>query len=271
MAVESFFRDRVYAISGGASGIGLATSKLLLKYGAKVSIGDINIPSDLLADLAGGDSPAGKTAENKHILLKKVDVRSRDDVDSWIAETVGKFGKLDGAANLAGTIPKDHNIGAIEDVDDEQWRFVFDVNVHGMMNCLRAQLKVIGKDAKGGQGEGGAVVNAGSGLSLQGREYTTAYTASKHAVLGMTRCVAKEVGKRGVRVNCVAPGFTNTPLMKQSMAISEGSASAEDFSTTALGRMAQPVEIADTIVYLLSDKASFVTGACVSVDGGWFC
>ncbi|KIW23219.1 uncharacterized protein PV07_11437 [Cladophialophora immunda] len=273
--MESFFRDRVYAISGGASGIGLATAKLLLKYGARVSVGDINVPDSLLADLAReiphtgtAEAQAEEAPEKKSILLRKVDVRSRDDVESWITETVERFGRLDGAANLAGTIPKDHNIGGIEDVDDEQWHFVFDVNVHGMMNCMRAQLKFIGKDGRHG---GGAVVNAGSGLSLQGREYTTAYTASKHAVLGMTRCVAKEVGKRGVRVNCVAPGFTDTPLMKQSMAISEGSESAEDFSSTALGRMAQPVEIADTIVYLLSDKASFVTGACISVDGGWFC
>ncbi|OAP63529.1 hypothetical protein AYL99_02756 [Fonsecaea erecta] len=281
MALESFFRDRVYAVSGGASGIGLATTQLLLKYGAKVSVGDINMPENLLADLAreiphttapATDTPAEAAEKSKYILLKKVDVRSREDVESWIAETVERFGTLDGAANLAGTIPQDHNIGGIEDVDDEQWRFVFDVNVHGMMNCLRAQLKYIGRDGKDGRRrEGGAVVTAGSGLSLEGREYTTAYTASKHAVLGMTRCVAKEVGKRGVRVNCVAPGFTNTPLMKQSMAISEGSASAEDFSSTALGRMAQPVEIADTIVYLLSDKATFVTGACISVDGGWHC
>ncbi|KIX98723.1 uncharacterized protein Z520_05184 [Fonsecaea multimorphosa CBS 102226] len=210
--MESFFKDRVYAISGGASGIGLATSKLLLKYGAKVSVGDINIPGNLLADLtreipyAGpNDHQAAEIVAKETILLRKVDVRSRSDVESWINETVEKFGKLDGAANLAGTIPKDHNIGGIEDVDDEQWHFVFDVNVHGMMNCMRAQLKFIGKDASDGRREGGAVVNAGSGLSLQGREYTTAYTASKHAVLGMTRCVAKEVGKRGVRVNCVAP------------------------------------------------------------------
>lgn len=102
---------------------------------------------------------------------------------------------------MAGTIPKDHNVGTIETISDDDWEFVFGVNVHGMMSCLRAELKYIGKDGR----EGGTVVNAGSGLSLEGAAGTCAYTASKHAVLGLTGCVAKEVGGRGVRVNCIAP------------------------------------------------------------------
>ena len=207
MALESFFKDRVYAISGGASGIGLATSKLLLKYGAKVSIGDVRFVNALSQEVAEEMRSSGVGGEpEERFLLHKIDVRSKDDAEKWIAETMSKFGRLDGAANLAGTIPRDHNVGGIEDIDDEQWRFVMDVNVYGVMNCMRAQLKYIG------QGEGAdksgrdfSIVNAGSGLSLQGRENTSAYTASKHAVLGLTRCVAKEVGKRGVRVNCIAP------------------------------------------------------------------
>lgn len=200
--MDAFFKDRVYAICGGASGIGLATSKALLRCGAKISVGDIRIPDTLFAELAKeatGISDFGKADD--YILLKKVDVRSRHDVESWIEETVTRFSGLDGAANLAGTIPKDHNVGTIETMDDDDWNFVFDVNVYGVMNCLRAQLKHIGRGSR----SGGSVVNAGSGLSLQGREFTSAYTSSKHAVLGLTRCVAKEVGPRGVRVNCIAP------------------------------------------------------------------
>ncbi len=207
MALESFFQGRVYAISGGASGIGLETVRLLLKYGAKVSVGDIRFPDTLSHEIAQIARESNiKQGINAHFDLHKVDVRSKEDVENWIDATIANFGRLDGAANLAGTIPKDHNIGGIEDVDDEQWRFVMDVNVYGVMNCLRAQLKYIGKGEGGDKsGRDFSIVNAGSGLSLQGREHTSAYTASKHAVLGLTRCVAKEVGKRGVRVNCIAP------------------------------------------------------------------
>ena len=201
--MEAFFVGRVYAISGGASGIGLATAKTLLRYGAKVSIADIRIPETLHARLAVVVADINENvAVDDVILLQTVDVRSREAVETWIDDTVYKFGALDGAANLAGTIPKDHNIGTIETQTDEDWDFVFSVNVYGVMNCLRAQLKYIGKDETR---KGGAVVNAGSGLSLVGRAGTGAYTASKHAVLGLTRCVAKEVGGRGVRVNCIAP------------------------------------------------------------------
>lgn len=202
--MESFFKDRVYAISGGASGIGLATTKALLRYGAKVSIADIRIPETLHDELSQIVMAVDENVSvDAVLLLQTVDVRSRDDVDTWIDDTVYKFGSLDGAANLAGTIPKDHNIGTIETQTDEDWEFVFGVNVYGVMNCLRAQMKYIGKGE--GAKTGGSVVNAGSGLSLQGRAGTSAYTASKHAVLGLTRCVAKEVGSRGVRVNCIAP------------------------------------------------------------------
>jgi NAD(P)-dependent dehydrogenase (short-subunit alcohol dehydrogenase family) len=221
MAYEAHFRGKVYAISGGASGIGLATAKLLLTYGAKVSIGDINIPSTLPDELSGSlHKDASSTLEDE-TLFTKVDVQSRSNIDAWISSTVEKFGKLDGAANLAGTIPKDHNIGTIEDIDDDEWEFIMNVNVSGIMRCMRAQLRHMGRgkapteagDDGGINGRGPwSIVNAGSGLSLLGREGTCAYTTSKHAVLGLTRCVAKEVGKRGVRVNCVAPYVLPLPV-----------------------------------------------------------
>jgi len=201
--MEAFFVGRVYAVSGGASGIGLATVIALLRYGARVSVADIRIPETLQSELSVVAAAVNEEVKiDDVLLLQTVDVRSRDTVDTWIDDTVYKFGALDGAANLAGTIPKDQNVGTIETQSDEDWELVFGVNVYGVMNCLRAQMKYIGKDESR---KGGSVVNAGSGLSLEGRAGTSAYTASKHAVLGLTRCVAKEVGPRGVRVNCIAP------------------------------------------------------------------
>jgi len=186
----SSFQDKVYAITGGASGIGLATVRLLVSRGAKVSIADVQ--DDLLKKVSDEVTAAGGD-----ILVRHVDVRRRHQVDGWIAETVQKFGRLDGAANLAGVIPKSHNVARIEEQSDEEWEYVFAVNVTGVMSCMRAEIPHLQA--------GGSIVNAGSALSLQGRGGAAAYAASKHAVVGLTSSVAKEVGKRGIRVTCIAP------------------------------------------------------------------
>lgn len=190
--MSSFFKDRVYVVSGGSTGIGLAVTKALLSEGAKVSIGSVTIPENLSGDL--------KEFQDR-VLITNADVSSKESVESWIKATVEKWGHLDGAANVAGVVPKDHNQEKIETVTDESWNFVMGVNGYGILNCLRAETKYLGKDGR----NGAAVVNVGSGLSLIGKAGAITYTASKHAVLGITRAVAKELGSKGVRVNCIAP------------------------------------------------------------------
>lgn len=184
------FTGKVYAITGGASGIGLETAGLLLQRGACVSVCDIQ--EDALAQLR-----TTLACGIDRLLVQRVDVRNRTDVEAWIRDTIQTFGRLDGSAHLAGVIPQSHNISNVVDQDDDEWDFVFDVNVKGVMNCMRAVLPHLGT--------GASIVNAGSGLSLQGRGAAAAYAASKHAVVGLTSSVAKEVGERGIRVNCVAP------------------------------------------------------------------
>lgn len=133
------------------------------------------------------------------IITRTVDVRDRSQVDAWISDTVKEFGKLDGAANIAGVIcPR---IGEIflEDESEEDWEFVLGINLTGVMHCMRAQIKL------GGLGKGGAIVNASSVAGLQGRVTAGSYVASKHGVIGLTKTMAKEVGPKGVRVNCIAP------------------------------------------------------------------
>lgn len=133
------------------------------------------------------------------ILTQTVDVRDRSQVDAWITDTVKRFGKLDGAANIAGVICPKIGEEFLENETEEDWAFVLGINLTGVMHCMRAEIKI------GEIGNGGAIVNASSVAGLQGRVTAGSYVASKHGVIGLTKTVAKEVGPRGVRVNCIAP------------------------------------------------------------------
>jgi NAD(P)-dependent dehydrogenase (short-subunit alcohol dehydrogenase family) len=186
-------RGKVIAITGGAAGIGLATAHLLVAQGAKVAISDVNKSA---LDSACTSIQAS-CQDGGAILATAVDVRKRGDVDGWIAEVVQKFGKLDGAANLAGVIPKSINIERVEELNDADWQFVLDVNITGVMQCMRAQI--------GACNEKASIVNAASIAALGGFPKNAAYTVAKHGVVGLTKTAAKEVGDRGIRVNCIAP------------------------------------------------------------------
>lgn len=183
-------QDRVIVITGAASGIGLESSRLLASKGAKLSLADVQ-------ERALKELEAELKQSGAQVISFVVDVSERDQVESWISKTVEKFGKLDGAANLAGVIGRQNNIAGIEDIDDEDWNFIFGVNTYGLMNCMRAQIPQFNN--------GGAIVNAASILGLKGSKNSAAYVASKHAVVGLTRAAAKELGDRNIRVNCFCP------------------------------------------------------------------
>ncbi|KAE8366747.1 hypothetical protein BDV27DRAFT_170538 [Aspergillus caelatus] len=240
------FENKVIAITGAASGMGLATAKLLASRGAIISLADINETAVKAAteSLSGSD---------KH-MYTVVDVRSSQSVDSWIKSTVEKLGKLDGAVNMAGVITP---AKPITEETDETWDFNFAVNTRGVFFCLRAQLKVMTA--------GGSIVSAASAFGQMGSPAVAPYCASKAAVIGLTRTAAKE--NQHIRVNCVAPGSVNTPM-------SQGE-NPEDvkrgLQATVQKRRAEASEIATVIVHLLSDEASFVTGTVYNVDGGWLC
>ncbi|KAL3462621.1 hypothetical protein BJX64DRAFT_276964 [Aspergillus heterothallicus] len=246
--------NKVIALTGAASGIGRATALLLASLGAKLSIADLQ--QEALETVAQEIKAAG----HGDVLVTKIDVRQPDAVESWIQETVKWGGRLDGAANLAGVIGKSIGLAGIKELDSDEWDFLMDVNLKGLMHCLRAELKVLA--------DNGSVVNAASIAGLMGFPRNAAYCASKHGVIGLSRSVAKEVGAQGIRVNCIAPGAIKTPMLAQSYATS-GNAALE--SGTALGRPGVAEEVANLVAFLLSDSSTFITGSVYSIDGGWNC
>lgn len=186
--MKSDMEGKVFAITGGASGIGLAVAKQLRAQGAKLSICDVNTKS-----LEEAAAQLGGVGDN--LITTTVDVREDAAVNEWVETTMKKFGRLDGAANIAGVIGKHHGVRELKDQDDEQWNLIFGVNVTGLMYCMRAELRHMTK---------GSIVNASSVQGVMGFAKHAAYSASKHAVVGLTRSVAKEAAPN-IRVNAVAP------------------------------------------------------------------
>ncbi|KAF6824203.1 short chain dehydrogenase reductase family [Colletotrichum plurivorum] len=190
------------------------------------------------------------------VITFTVDVRNFDQVESWTRETVKHFGRLDGAANMAGVLPKSIGLKGIDEQDFDEWNHVIGVNLTGIMHCLKAQLAVIETT--------GAIVNSSSIAGLIGRVNNASYVSSKHAVAGLTKSAAKESGPRGIRVNAICPGKIITPM-------SDASRNMKIDNEPAMKRLGQPREVATVIAFLLSEESSYITGACIGIDGGWNC
>ncbi|TGO09069.1 hypothetical protein BTUL_0180g00020 [Botrytis tulipae] len=241
-------KGKVIAITGGASGIGLATAKLLSSRGAIICIGDISNAS--LENALEGSFPS-------QVKGSIVDVSNRKSVEGWIDEIVNEFGKLDGAANCAGVIGKHHGVRKIQDLEDEEWDKIIAVNLTGMMYSLRAELSKIEN--------GGSIVNVSSIAGTHGFAKIGPYVASKHGVIGLTRTAAMEVGDRNVRVNALAPGPIDTPMMGHARKthVQEG-----EYDSIVLKRLGTAEEMASIIAFLLSEESSYVTGAVYHGAGG---
>lgn len=188
-------KGKVYAVTG-LGGIGLAVARQLHAQGAHLSLADLS-PKVLETALQILETEPS-TAK---ITTTALDISNAAAVKDWIASTVAHFGRLDGAANMAGTIGKVHGTGKFIDQDDDEWDMLMRVNVTGLMYCLRAELRAIMESAPGGKG---SIVNASSIQGLRGFALHAAYSTTKHGVVGLTRSVAKEVGP-DIRVNAVAP------------------------------------------------------------------
>ncbi|KAM0744607.1 hypothetical protein ACQRIT_001096 [Beauveria bassiana] len=247
-------RGRVFAITGGASGIGFATAKILAQRGATVCVADV----DPDAMKAAADYFAGQGVDCD---VDRVDVSKRAQVDSWIVGIVAKHGRLDGAANVAGVIGKCHGIATVAELEDEDWDHIIGVNLTGTMYCLRAQLRNIE--------HGGSIVNVSSIHGLKGFARHAAYDASKHGILGLTKAAALESGDREIRVNSVAPGAIYTPLMQKNWDFNNRPADAPFDEPTAFRRQGTAEETAKVICFLLGPESTFVSGSVYQVDGAW--
>ncbi|KAJ6005149.1 hypothetical protein N7451_003093 [Penicillium sp. IBT 35674x] len=244
---------KAFTVTGAASGIGLATAKILAARGASLFIGDINE--------AAMEKAAAIISNSGRVEKAVLDVRDRSAVRSFMQKCQSRFGRIDGCANVAGVSGKRMNIDHIWELDAAEYDFVMNVNTRGVFNCLAEQL------TPGMLPEDASIVNISSICGLRGLPKGAVYCASKHAVVGLTRTAAIEAGPRRIRVNSVAPGMVDTPMLSQNL---EGGREPAPQTTFApIARFANPEEIGHVVAFLLSNESSFVTGATYSVDGGW--
>ena len=243
---------RVALVTGGGSGMGRETARLLAGAGARVAICD----RDGEAARGTGDEieAAGGT-----VWTGAVDVSDSRAVDRAVAEAAGALGPIDSLVNIAGI----YEVAKLEDIADDAWARMFAVHVNGTFYCCRAVLP--GMVAA----QAGAIVNMSSLHALRGQANAAHYAAAKGAIIGFTRSIAREKGKLGIRANAVAPGPIDTPLWRNAVPADEIEAMmAKRSEVIPIGRLGQPAEVAQTIVYLLGPAASYITGQVVAIDGG---
>ncbi len=244
---------KVAMITGGAAGIGKATAQVFAREGAKVVICDVSeeLGSALVKEL-------GPDAQ-----FNKVDVCNRAEVQQWVDGVVAKYGKVDILVNNAG-ITRDAQFIKMKDgelvkqMSEEAFDSVISVNLKGVFNCSQAVAPYMVKQ------QGGVILNASSVVGLYGNFGQTNYVATKAGVVGMTKVWARELGKFGIRVNAVAPGF----IMTEMVAKMPEEVLAGMRAKTPLGRLGEPEDIANTYLWLSTDEASYINGTTISVDGG---
>ncbi|MGE8163798.1 SDR family NAD(P)-dependent oxidoreductase [Paraburkholderia sp. NPDC080076] len=243
------FDSRVAVVTGGGSGIGEAVVKGLYAEGSSVVVVDTNE--------ANAKRVADSLGDSKRVYAVTLDVTDRVRVEQVISDAALRFGRLDLLVNSAGI----RGIGSVMDVDAEQWRHVHAVNLDGTLYMSQSFTRLVSKG-----GKPGAIVNVSSVAGIMGIPNRASYVSSKHAIVGLTREMAMEMGPLGIRVNAVAPGMIRTPMTEAYFQEEEGESRIRAYHP--VGRAGLPEEVAAAILFLASDDASFVTGVTLAVDGG---
>lgn len=250
---EQELSGRVALVTGGGSGIGRASALAFARAGATVVVSDVVTEAGEATTQAILDS--GGTA-----IFQRADVSDASQVSGLVARTLQEFGRLDCAHNNGGI---EGPVGTVIDLSEDEWDRVIDINLKGVWNCLRCQIPVMLEQG------GGAIVNTGSVSGLKGfPPLLPAYVASKFGVVGLTAVTARTYAGQGIRVNAICPGAIDTPMLTR---IGEGA----DRLGVALvaenpsGRLGTPEEVAEAVIWLCSDRSSFVTGQTLTIDGGF--
>lgn len=248
--MEALFDGKVALVTGAGSGIGRTSAQTFAREGAKVAVVDIAQEGGLgtvaLIRGAGGDA-----------IFIRCDVAKQSDVEAMVNTVVATYGRLDYAFNNAGIGPVVSIVACTED----EWDAVNNINLRGIWLCLKHEIPEILK-------QGGAIVNTASVSGLVGLPGMGPYAASKHGVVGLTKVAAMEYAKAGIRVNAVCPGVIKTPMLEQALIANPDVAKTWD-ALHPMGRIGEPREVAEAVVWLCSDRASFITGQALAIDGGW--
>lgn len=250
--MNGILRDKVGIITGAGSGIGQATALIFAAEGARVVVSDVN-------EAGGADTVAQIQAAGGDAIFVRCDVSKAAEVDALIKACVNHYGRLDCAFNNAGISGRMANTVMCT---EENFDRNIAVNLKGVWLCMKAEIQQFLD-----QGSGGAIVSTASVAGLVAAAMAPAYGAAKHGVNGLTKAAAIEFAKKNIRVNSVCPGLIETPMVAS--AGSDSKMIQALMAAEPVGRMGRPTEIGHAVAWLCSDRASFVTGHCMAVDGGY--
>ncbi|MCX9085117.1 MAG: 3-oxoacyl-ACP reductase FabG [Candidatus Methanoperedens sp.] len=239
--------NRVAIITGSGSGIGRESALLFAKEGAKIVVADVN-------EKGGEETVAAIKNNGGEGFFFKLNVVDREQSRSMVKTTMEKYGRIDILINNAG-ITQD---ALVSKMTEQQWDLVIDINLKGVFNCTQAVVEVMINQGKG------SIVNTSSIVGVNGNVGQVNYSATKAGLIGMTKTLAKELGRKGIRVNAVAPGFIQTPMTS---AVPDKILELMK-EKTPLKRLGEPKDIANAYLYLASDDSNYVNGAVLAVDGG---